>query len=321
MKLTNSPGRCDRIIIGSEHASRSRRFRELVAAGARDQPRPGSRSVQEQRAHGARWSSGDSTHGGDWLDLGFSGSSLRLRRFRAASERGLALHAHGGGWVLGGAAQQDGYLRQIAEMSGVTVLSVEYRLAPEAPFPAALDDVTAALCQVIEGDDTGQQLPPVVVFGESAGANLLVGALCALRTHPRFKRIAAASLHYGTFDLREIEARLAAQPEPLLLGAELAHWFLSHYAPDRARDDPRLSPVLADLRGLPPAQFLVGNADPVFTDSAQLADGWGRAGGDATLVEVELGLHGLLEMLTPVTTIAREHVATFLAAACDRFIR
>src|SRR5690606_24582730 len=112
------------------------------------------------------------------------------------------LHIHGGGWVLGAADQQDVLLQRIAEGAGVAVVSVDYRLAPEHPFPAAPDDCAAAASWVLENAASEWGTERLLVGGESAGAHLT--ALTLLRLRDRMgapDAVSAANLVFGAYDL------------------------------------------------------------------------------------------------------------------------
>lgn len=271
-----------------------------------------TKPIGETRRERAGWAQRTQHPDARWIEI----AGLRLRQFGAADVQPVYLHLHGGGWVFGGADQQDAMLAELAAAAGVRVLSLDYRLAPEHPYPAAVDDASAALRALL--DDGGEG--PLVVGGESAGANLVIAALRRLRGHPRYARIRGASLHYGTYDLAEGSGSLrAAGPQTPFLDARLADWFATQYASDAQRRHPEVSPLLAgveDLAGLPPALFLVGSEDPVRDDSRLLAAHWRAAGNRAELALLPGGLHNLLELRTPLTADGRGRVAEFVRSAC-----
>lgn len=271
-----------------------------------------TKPIAETRSERAGWAQRARHPDAGWIEI----AGLRLRQFGATGVQPVYLHLHGGGWVFGGADQQDAMLVELAGAAGVRVLSLDYRLAPEHPYPAAVDDASAALRALLDDGGTG----PLVVGGESAGANLAVAALRRLRGHPQYARIRGASLHYGTYDLAEGSASLrAAGPETPFLDARLADWFATQYASEMQRRDPEVSPLRAgldDLAGLPPALFLVGSEDPVRDDSRLLAAHWRAAGNRAERVLLPGGLHSLLELRTPLTAQGRQRVAEFVRSAC-----
>jgi acetyl esterase/lipase len=170
-----------------------------------------------------------------------------VRVFTPPVTRATYLHLHGGGFVYGGARLQDARLEAIALGCEARVVSVEYRLAPEHPYPAAPDDCESVAVALAEDG-------PLVIGGESAGANLAVVTLARLRSRG-LTPFRAAVLVAGFYDLtRTTDPELAALVE--------------QYAP--TGDDV----LQLDLRGLPEALVLVGSADPLLEDSRGLAERW-----------------------------------------------
>jgi acetyl esterase/lipase len=218
----------------------------------------------------------------EWVDA----NGVRVRTFVPDAPRGLYVHIHGGGWTLGGADLQDVPLRALMRSTGLAVASVEYRLAPEHPFPAGRDDCIAAtrwLAQSFDG--------PFAIGGESAGAHLAVLTLLALRGEIDF---AAANLVYGAYDLSGTPSR-RAYDDLLVLTDPGMDWFTENFLPgldDEARRDPAISPLFAELHGLPPALFTVGTLDPLLDDSLFMAARWQSAGNEADLRVYEDGVHG-----------------------------
>lgn len=244
-----------------------------------------------------------------------SGSPLRLRRLAGERPEGMrCLHAHGGGWVLGGAGLQDHWLQALATKVR-DVHSVEYRLSPEAPFPAALDDVTDALRWLATDGGGDRAGSPVIVCGESAGANLLLGAMIRLRAEPCFAAIRAAFLNYGTYDLLGNRRLRSTSSDAPMLNWPMVQWFVEHYGVAGRLDDPEVSPIRADLRGLPQTLLLVGSEDPVLDDSLQMESRLRSAGTHAVAAIVSGGLHGMIETLGPVRRLARNVVLEGIARA------
>lgn len=287
-------------------------FNRMTREGLQSGPQVYNRPLVELRAERAFWAVKTAERSANWITVA---DSIRSRLMRAEPSRGVYVHVHGGGWVLGAADQQDRLLTSICDSAGVTVISLEYRLAPEHPFPAALDDVSTALAWVIEQGSGWVRGHKVIVGGESAGANLAVGALCRLRSHRNFSRIAGVCLNYGTFDLAGTPSMRAAAADTPFLNPPLGAWFSGHYVPSSLYANPEVSPLHADLRGLPPAQFLVGSADPVVDDSRLMHARWLAAGSRSDLRVIRGGLHGLLEYQTPVTKHGRDLQARFISKA------
>ncbi|WP_420466975.1 alpha/beta hydrolase [Panacagrimonas sp.] len=276
------------------------------------------RPLAETRAERSAWSGRGSSKSANWITIHSTSGSCRARLICGTAPRALCLHAHGGGWVLGGADQQDPWLETLAA-AGFAVLSVDYRLAPESPFPGALHDVTAVLEWLLEQGAATLHLDcrQIVLCGESAGANLLVGALNRLKRHPAFTVVRAVGLHYGTYDLRGSHGLRAAPVGTPFLDWPLADWFCRHYGADHLREHPEVSPLLADLSGLPQALLVVGSDDPVLEDTLLMESRWRTAGSRATAAVVAGGLHGMLEHRTPVTDFARRLVVRGLTLACE----
>lgn len=314
MELRGSPGRhpIDRGFEMDEQ--RARNFNEMTREALRHHPVIYNRPLDEVRKERATWAAKSTDKRARWISVT---SSLRARVLDIDSPRGVCVHLHGGGWVLGGADQQDRLLASISDGTGLKVLSVDYRLAPENPFPAALDDATRVLEWVIDQSEASIESPHVLITGESAGANLAVGALRRLRAHRRFKRIVGACLNYGTFEIAGTPSMLSAAADTPFLSPALGAWFARHYVCRSLYGHPEVSPLHADLANLPRALFLVGSCDPVLDDSRLMHARWNAAGSRSDLCEITGGLHGLLEYDTPVTRYARCVQVDFIRSCLD----
>jgi acetyl esterase/lipase len=201
---------------------------------------------------------------------------------------GLYLHFHGGGWTLGACDEQDPRLRELAEATGLAALSVDYRLAPEHPFPAAADDCEDAALWLLDGALAELGVPArLTIGGESAGAHLSVLTLLRLRDgHGVVGAFEAATLLYGCFDLSLTPSARAWGDRDLVLSRPIINWFGDLFLPGKSleeRRDPGVSPLYADLRALPPALFSVGELDPLIDDSLFMHARWLAAGNDAEL--------------------------------------
>ena len=182
----------------------------------------------------------------------------------SADAPGVVIYFHGGGWVVGSLDSWDPSVRALAVAAGCDVLSVDYRLAPEHPFPAAADDAYDAL-EWTAGPDGLAAGRPVVVAGDSAGGNL--AAVSALRARDRGgPAIALQVLVYPVVDANlERRSYLEYDGDELILNRRDMAWFWDHYAPDPAtRADPAASPLrAAELSGLPPAYVVTAEHDPL----------------------------------------------------------
>jgi acetyl esterase len=221
---------------------------------------------------------------------------------------------HGGGFVLGSIESHDGVCRALASRSGVMVISVGYRLAPEHPFPAGLDDAIAATRWTLEeGRSIGVDPRAVAVGGDSAGGNLAAGVAQALRgtaLRPAFQLLV-----YPATDATRSLASHRDFADGFLLTETNIVWFLDQYVPHgRFITDARVSPLLAtDLSGLAAALMMVAGFDPLRDEGRLYAERMRDAGVDVETVCSEGSIHGFLN-----TAGALDESARCLALAADR---
>jgi acetyl esterase/lipase len=233
---------------------------------------------------------------------------------------GAYLHIHGGGWALSAANLQDPLLVELADTTGLCAVSVDYRLAPEHPHPAAPDDCEdAALWLLREGFDA-LGLPPVATIGgDSAGGHLSAVTLLRLRDrHAITGAFAAANLIYGAFDLSMTPSQRLWGERNLILSTPILHHFGDMFLPGRSdeeRRDPDVSPLYAQLHDMPPALFTVGTMDPLLDDSLFMHARWSAAGARAELRTWPEAIHGFNAFPLRVTAAARAEQYAFLRAA------
>jgi acetyl esterase/lipase len=244
-----------------------------------------------------------------------------IRILRCPEPRAVYLHIHGGGWTIGGAHHQDPILAALATAVQATVVSVDYRLAPEFPYPAGPDDCEAAAIWVIKNakHDLGSDL--LLIGGESAGAHLAAVTLLRLRDRHGFAGFKAANLVYGAYDLTFTPSVRRWGARKLILSTPIIEWFTSNFQPPENRADPDVSPLYADLRGLPPALFTVGTLDPLLDDSLFMHARWSAAGNDAELALVPGAIHAFDRFPHKAASEAHDLVHEFLRAAVDRATR
>jgi acetyl esterase len=241
---------------------------------------------------------------------------ITLRAIAPARSRGAYLHIHGGGWVLGAADQQDALLERVADGTGLTAISVEYRLAPEHPYPAGPDDCEAAALWV--GDHLDQfGRDAFTIGGESAGAHLSVVTLLRLRDRHGRRPFRAANLVYGVYDLRMAPAARAFGDERLVLRTRDIEKFREAFVPaidDTAMCDADISPMFANLSGLCPALFTVGTRDALLDDTLFMHARWVAAGNNAEL-DIEPGAaHGFTLFPGGQSSQAQQKQVDFLNA-------
>jgi acetyl esterase len=221
---------------------------------------------------------------------------LPVRIVSADDPAGVYLHIHGGGWTLGAADQQDQLLTTLSEEAGVAVVSVEYRLGPEAPYPAAADDCEAAACWLVEHALEEFGTATLLIGGESAGAHLSAVTLLRLRDrHGAAEEFRGANLVFGAFDLSLTPSARNWGERNLILSTPIIEWFADQFLPDRTpeqRRDPSVSPLFADLHDLPPALFTVGALDPLIDDSTFMCARWNAAGNEGDLRVYPESVHG-----------------------------
>jgi acetyl esterase/lipase len=253
-----------------------------------------------------------------WIEIDGPKSKIPLRVIAPDNPRGVYLHIHGGGHVLGGADLQDPMLERIAAATGLTAISVEYRLAPEHPFPAGPDDCEAAALWVHEhlADFGG---PAFAIGGESAGAHLSALTILRLRKALGANPIQAANLVFGVFDLAMTpSARAFGNDTRLVLRTVDIEQFSAAFLPGKSaaeRADPAISPLYADLTGLCPALFTVGTRDALLDDSLFMHARWNAAGNRGELAIYPGAAHGFTAFPCSQTFAALARMTAFLNAA------
>lgn len=202
---------------------------------------------------------------------------VRIHRPTGIAPCGVILEIHTGGFFMGSAAGSDIRNRRLVETLGVAVVSVDYRLAPENPWPAAPDDCETAALWLVENAHARFGTTNLAMVGFSAGATLTMATLLRLRDR-RLRAFSGGVLQCGTYDLS------AQTPAGRLIAAE---YFLDAYAGDAPdRTHPDLSPVFADLTDLPPVMIVIGTDDVLLEDNLVMASRLAAAG-----VEVDLRLY------------------------------
>jgi len=240
---------------------------------------------------------------------------LRLRVLVPDAVRGVYLHLHGGGWTLGAAKQSDVRNWALARHCGLAVVSVDYRLAPEHPHPAGPDDCEAAALWLARNVRAEFGTTRLWIGGESAGAHLAALTLLRLRDRHALQPFAGANLVYGAYDLSMTPSQKRWGERNLVLSTPILEWFSDFFVPDRARRrDPDVSPLYADLTGLPPALFTVGTLDPLLDDSLFMHARWLAAGSRAELAVWPGGIHGFDAFPTALSRAARARIDAFLGA-------
>ncbi len=248
---------------------------------------------------------------------------VRLRVLRPAGQaRGIYIHVHGGGWALGASDMQDVALKALADATGLVAVSVDYRLAPEHPYPAGPDDCESAAAWLL-AEGAGRLGVPgwFAIGGESAGAHLAVVTLLRLRDrHGLGGAISAANLAYGCYDLSMTPSQRLWGERYLVLSTPVIAWFADQFAPGfdaERRRDPDVSPLYARLQGMPPALFTVGDLDPLLDDSLFMSERWRAAGCAAELAVYPEGVHAFNAYPIEIARRANERAYEFLRSELD----
>lgn len=229
--------------------------------------------------------------------------------------RGIWLDLHAGGFCLGFPHQSDDALVDLADRLSLAIVSVDYRLAPEHRFPAAVNDCTAVADWLLAHAGEAFGSNRLVISGASAGANLAVVALTRLRERYGHTGYAAASLEYGCYSLPPLPSRVHLGEDcPILSPGEMA-WFWEQYAPCGLETHPEVSPLYARLQGLPPAIFTVGTADPLLDDSVMMAYRWAAAGSPAELAVYPGCPHAFLAFPFAAADRANARIEAFVRRA------
>ena len=244
----------------------------------------------------------------DVRDLDVAG--LRARLYVPEAERGgLLVYFHGGGWVLGSLDSHEQPCRFLAREGGVRVLSVDYRLAPESKFPAAVEDALAAFTWARDhAADVGADPARIAVGGDSAGGNL--SAVVAQLAEPK---PALAVLIYPVCDLSTKHRSYELFGEGFFLTERNMDWYRTNYLPDEdAGRDPRASPLLADdLGGLPRTHLAIAGFDPLRDEGLAYGHRLEGAG-----VEVDIAVHaGSIHGFANAIGVGRTSAAAMRRAA------
>ena len=230
------------------------------------------------------------------------GGPIRLRTFVPDQVDAVFLHIHGGGWIIGEPEMTDLLNEIVADVLNVAIVSVDYRLAPEDPYPAGPDDCEAAAVWLLEQAEAEYGSGRLLIGGESAGAHLTAVTLLRMRDrHDAVDRFLGANLVFGVYDLTHTPSQLGigVPPGGDILTVDGIRFFTELLAPDRSveeRRDPDLSPLYADLHDLPPALFTVGAGDHLVDDTLLFAQRWALAGNRAELLVYPDAPHGCIGM-------------------------
>jgi acetyl esterase len=238
------------------------------------------------------------------------GGPIRVRLYTPESPTGILVYLHGGGWVVGSLETHDGVCRALARRAGCLVVAVDYRLAPEHRFPAALEDAWAAYEWAL-----GEEAGPVAIGGDSAGGNL--AAAVAVRARDRGRPLAFQLLVYPVTDHDLDRPSYHQNASGYGLTREAMRWYWDHYlGPNGDGADPEASPLrTANLAGVAPALVLTAEYDPLCDEGEEYAARLREAGVEVTLTRYDGLIHGFFRM---PAVIARAQDALDEAASALR---
>jgi acetyl esterase len=223
------------------------------------------------------------------------GGEIPVRVYRPEADGPLpvVVYFHGGGWVIGDIASHDTVCHRLAHGVPAVVVNVDYRRAPEARFPAAVDDCAAATAWVsAHAADLGADPTRLAVAGDSAGGNLAAVVALRARDHGG-PSIAFQLLIYPGTDLTRSLPSHVENGEGYLLTTGAMTWFLGHYLDEADYKDPDASPLFADdLSGLPPALVVTAEFDPLRDEGEAYAERLRQAGVDAVTSRYDGQIHG-----------------------------
>jgi len=294
------------------HLAESRAFNAAVqAAAAGDQPQPDpatpeglheARSMLTRRPADPRAIDRLANAAGRQVPV-------RIITPSQGQARAAYLDIHGGGFYLGSAARSDSRNAVLADALGMAVVSIDYRLAPEHPWPAAPDDCETAAWWLLEHAEAEFGTLRLLIGGASSGANLAMTTLLRLRDSGQVQPFAGAVLQFGAYDLS------GRSPSGQLYAGE---WFITAYAGHVAdRTNPDVSPLYGDLRGLPPALLIVGTLDILLEDTLAMAARLSAAGNEVDLRVFPESPHGFTSLPTAMAAAARHGVESWLASRLD----
>lgn len=240
------------------------------------------------------------------LTVPVNNDTLRARLYQPKAEctGPLVVYFHGGGWVIGDLESHHSFCTALARQLGLRVLAVDYRLAPEHPFPAAHDDCLAAVrWATTSPPELGTAVPAIALAGDSAGGNLAIATGLAMSDGTR---ALAQLLLYPATDLAEQSGSYTSCGEGYLLDRPLMEWFCDSYAPAKeCRTDTRLSPLrLEDVSASPPTVLLTCGLDPLRDEGRAYAAKLANAGVEVHFSEAEGQIHGVATLRGGIASAA-----------------
>jgi acetyl esterase len=256
------------------------------------------------------WAAGGPTMAhSETLSVGPFGTRIRIHRPTNEQPLPAMVYLHGGGWILFSIDSHDRLMREYAARSGCVVIGVDYSLAPEARFPRALDEIEA-VCAWLRDEGAAHGIDPtrLALGGDSAGGNLALSS--ALRLRDAGHDVAALLLNYGAFDTVERGSHATYDGETFMLTrAEMVEFWDNYLGSSpAAAEHPHARPMLANLRGLPPAFLCIAECDILLDENLAMADRLREAGVAVTARVYPGATHSFLEAVE-ISTLADRALA------------
>ena len=220
---------------------------------------------------------------------------------------GVYIDLHGGGFFMGEPAMADALNTAIAQAANAVSVSVDYRLAPEHPYPAGPDDCEAAVVWILDNAATEWGVDRFAIGGASAGGNLVAVTLQRLRDRHQRTPFLAANMQFGVYDL-------SGTPSQIHMGRTAFRDIYLPTTPQAERKVADISPLYATtLTGMPPALFTVGTLDYLYDDSLFMSARWHAAGNETELAVYPAAVHGFTSFDAELARLANQRIVTFIA--------
>jgi len=254
---------------------------------------------------------------GTLLDLTIPGPAgdipARLYDPRASREPGPAVvFFHGGGFVIGDLDSHGSFTAEMARVLDLPVIAIDYRLAPEFPWPAAPDDCEAAARWVANSPtELGRSVTSLILSGDSAGGNLTIVTAAALRDQPARVPVIAQLPFYPATDASKEYPSYAEFAEGYLLTRDSMEWFMAAYKSEA--DHIRNSPLLGDLAGMPPAVVVTASLDPIRDQGRAYAAALALAGVPVVFREAKGNIHGFITLRKAIPSSVGDVMGAFAA--------
>ena len=245
----------------------------------------------------------------------YASKKVSVRIFNIEDPQFIYLHIHGGGHCIGAADMQDQTLEKVSNDLNCVVISVEYRLAPKDPYPAAPDDCETAALWLVENSRKEFNTEKIIIGGESAGANLSAVTLQRLKDKDMLGPFKGANLIYGSYDARLTPStiRKKGSNEVFLLSFEMIKKFRdSYFQGNIDLSSPDVSPIQGDLTGMPPALFTVGTRDLLLDDSLFMYGRWLSYGSKANIIIVTGADHAFNAFSSATTKSVEDKISEFI---------